>query len=292
MIEYKHWGEVPEHLKSKTSLSKEGFKPNEIRAKVYQRKGRVWIDLYDINEAIPKKKATPKQLAALEKAREKAMESRTCEVCFYVESYQTIEFYNGKRLCRSCYEYEQIKTIIEDARSIFLSWKENDFIIIDTETTGLSLWDEIIEISCLDSKGNLLYDTLVKPTIPIPSDATEIHGITNEDVSSAPTWEKVWKEIEPLLISKKILIYNKDFDISKISHCCSLYNLDLPILDSDCVMQTYADYVGSTRWMSLSNAVGYYIGHRAKNDSYATLELIQRVWDEINDIRGNGDGNV
>lgn len=219
------------------------------------------------------------------------MESRTCEVCFYVESYRTIEFYNGKRLCRFCYEYDQFKAIIEDARSTFLSWKEIEFIILDTETTGLSLWDEIIEISIIDSKGNLLYDSLVKPTIPIPLDAIEMHGITNEDVSRAPTWDKVWEEIAPLLSTKKILIYNRDFDISKISYCCSLYNLELPKLDSECVMETYADYCGSTRWISLSNAVGYYISHRAKNDCYATLELIQRVWDEINDIRGNGDGN-
>ncbi len=44
-------------------------------------------------------------------------------------------------------------------------------MILDTETTGL--YDaEIVELSIIDTAGNVLLDTLVRPTRPIPAEAT------------------------------------------------------------------------------------------------------------------------
>lgn len=40
-----------------------------------------WIDLYDIHEAVPKRKPTPRQLEALEYGRQKRMKRNTCSVC-------------------------------------------------------------------------------------------------------------------------------------------------------------------------------------------------------------------
>jgi len=59
---------------------------------------------------------------------------------------------------------------------------------LDTETTGLKDYDQIVEICLLDNDGAVLIDSLVKPTVKIPLDATRIHGITDAMVSSAPTW--------------------------------------------------------------------------------------------------------
>lgn len=56
----------------------------------------------------------------------------------------------------------------------------SNYIILDTETTGLDNTAEIVEISVINDQGEVLLDTLIKPTKPIPGDATAIHGITNE----------------------------------------------------------------------------------------------------------------
>ena len=59
-------------------------------------------------------------------------------------------------------------------------------VFFDLETTGVQVSsDRIVEISILKifSNGNKETKTwLVNPTIPIPSESTEIHGISNEKV--------------------------------------------------------------------------------------------------------------
>lgn len=73
--------------------------------------------------------------------------------------------------------------------------------VIDIETTGINKQnDRIIEI-CItkvfpDGKEETL-SSLINPEIPIPSDATEIHGIKDTDVQGKPTF----KEFAPRIIS-------------------------------------------------------------------------------------------
>ena len=63
---------------------------------------------------------------------------------------------------------------------------EKPIVFFDLETTGVQVSsDRIVEISILKifPNGNKETKTwLVNPTIPIPSESTEIHGISNEKV--------------------------------------------------------------------------------------------------------------
>nr|AAB81660.1 putative [Escherichia phage N15] len=80
---------------------------------------------------------------------------------------------------------------------IMHKWLKSDYLLIDTETTGLGEYAEIIEIAIINMRGEVLLDTLVKPTKPIPPEVTEINHITNEMVASAPAWcdvfPKCWR---------------------------------------------------------------------------------------------------
>jgi len=69
ITQYKAWSDVPKNLVSKTALRNQGLNPGVVRATVYQRMGSRIIDLYDINEAVPRKAPTEKQLLAIQKAR-------------------------------------------------------------------------------------------------------------------------------------------------------------------------------------------------------------------------------
>ncbi len=40
---------------------------------------------------------------------------------------------------------------------------ERDFVILDTETTGLDERAEIVELSIIDKHGYTLFDSLIKP---------------------------------------------------------------------------------------------------------------------------------
>ncbi|OFD66314.1 hypothetical protein BWGOE4_09230 [Bacillus mycoides] len=96
----------------------------------------------------------------------------------------------------------------------------DQFVLLDTETIGLTLTDQIIEISVIDLNGNILLNSLVKPTINIPAEAASIHGITNAMVHDAPSWKAIYKELREVTVGKTLLIYNDEYDIGMIENTC------------------------------------------------------------------------
>ena len=106
---------------------------------------------------------------------------------------------------------------IETART----WVTRDFVILDTETTGLYSPARIVEISCIDVEGNVLVNSLVNPGIPIPAEATAIHGISDTDVADSPSFPALWPLVWDAVRSADcVLIYNASYDCRLI--CQSL----------------------------------------------------------------------
>lgn len=103
---------------------------------------------------------------------------------------------------------------------IIHKWLKSDFVIIDTETTGLGEYAEIIEIAIINMCGEVLLDTLVKPSIPIPPEATEINHITNEMVANAPSWRDVFPKVLEIIINHKWLAWNSGFDARMLDQTC------------------------------------------------------------------------
>ena len=70
----------------------------------------------------------------------------------------------------------------------------SDYVVFDLETTGVSCRsDEVVEISAIKVLGGEVKDvfsTLVNPGRFIPDRATEVHGIDDEMVKDAPTFDK------------------------------------------------------------------------------------------------------
>ncbi|MFJ8957315.1 exonuclease domain-containing protein [Streptomyces sp. NPDC102381] len=100
-----------------------------------------------------------------------------------------------------------------------------DVVVLDTETTGLDD-PRIVEIAVVSSAGEVLLDTLVNPGVPIPEEASQIHGITDSDVASAATFSQLLDGLTAVLSGKRVLIYNKWFDIGALQHELTLHYLD------------------------------------------------------------------
>ncbi len=85
-------------------------------------------------------------------------------------------------------------------------------IFYDTETTGMkSEKDNIIEIAAYDPLNDRSFERLVNPGRPIPPEATAIHHITNEMVSSAPSFHVIAQEFTQFCEGDVILIaHNND----------------------------------------------------------------------------------
>lgn len=170
-----------------------------------------------------------------------------------------------------------------------------DYLILDTETTGLYDDAEIVSIAIIDSQGFILLDTLVQPYNPIPAEATAIHGITNEMVANAPLWDAVWNKVVALLDGKNVVVYNMAYDVNLLYQSSAPCDVDVEwwgLCDWYCAMAAYAEYWGawsdyhqSYTWQRLTAAcsqqgIEVKDAHGALGDCLMTLALCKKVWGE------------
>lgn len=147
------------------------------------------------------------------------------------------------------------------------SWlMHNDrVVIVDTESTGLDEHAEIIEIAIINRAGEVLLNSLVTPSRPIPADTIAIHGITDDDVRDAPTWADVQLRVVNILTDSLFLAWNAPFDMrmllqsSKIAARSASENL-FPFFEglpyaSRCIMELYAYQFGD--WSELRGSYNY-----------------------------------
>lgn len=95
---------------------------------------------------------------------------------------------------------------------------DRPLVFIDVETTGVNIvTDRIIEIAMIRINPDGQKDIkrkLINPEVPIPPQATAIHGITNEMVKDAPTFKQVVNEITQFIQHCDLAGYNSNrFDI-------------------------------------------------------------------------------
>ncbi len=91
-------------------------------------------------------------------------------------------------------------------------------MFIDLETTGLNPWsDRIVEATFLKihPDGNReLVTKLINPEVPIPEEATAIHGITDSDVAGKPNFGQCSAELAGFIADCDIAGFNvKRFDL-------------------------------------------------------------------------------
>jgi DNA polymerase-3 subunit epsilon len=159
-----------------------------------------------------------------------------------------------------------------------------DAVFLDTETTGLAATAEIVDIAVISVSGEVLVDALVRPVRGIPREATRIHGIRDEDVALAPSWEEVLPRLRAVLVDRLVVVYNAGFDRAMVRQCCDRAGAVLPRATWQCAMKAYAAYRQEPsrgrscyRWHSLPDAAAAFGlrsgGHRALADA----EVCRRV---------------
>lgn len=170
------------------------------------------------------------------------------------------------------------------------SWMDDSCLILDTETTGLGEDAEIVEIALIDTAGEILLNTLVKPRSVIPDSAIAIHGITNELVADAPSWPDVYSKFYQLISGRKIVVYNSDYDTRLLDQTNDDWGLTEPSYierpEFECAMLAYAEFYGQKserggyKWQKLTAAAEQQdviiegAPHRALSDCQTTLGLL------------------
>ncbi len=127
-----------------------------------------------------------------------------------------------KKLCKSCYEADlAIRRAEGDAyRATHFGKDRAKILFFDLELTGFYDRDEILSITIIDGFGELVMDTLVKPTHTKKWKKTEkIHGITPEMVENSPTLPELIPQIKEIFANAEHLIaYGVSTDFSHIKY--------------------------------------------------------------------------
>jgi DNA polymerase-3 subunit epsilon len=171
--------------------------------------------------------------------------------------------------------------------------RELSLVSIDTETTGKdSEVDRLVEIACVYYRDGTVaghQSWLVNPGQPIPEEAHQIHGISDQDVADQPRFEQVAAEVVEALRGCVPVAYNADFDrgflMSEFARVATPPGRPPPALRKEVIwidpLVWARELQKEARGKSLVEVcarLGIEIGqaHRATDDAAAALQVLLR----------------
>ena len=168
----------------------------------------------------------------------------------------------------------------------------NPIVFFDLETTGVNIAkDRIVEISVLKvyPNGKEEQKTIrVNPEIPIPEEASKVHGIYDEDVKDCPVFKQIAKELAHYIEGCDLGGYNSNrFDIPLLAEEFLRVGVDF-----DMSRRKFVDVQTIFHKMeqrTLSAAYQFYCeksledAHTAAADTMATYEVLKAQLDRYED---------
>ncbi|MEK4229089.1 exonuclease domain-containing protein [Solibacillus sp. FSL H8-0538] len=162
-----------------------------------------------------------------------------------------------------------------------------EFVAIDFETAN-SIRSSVCSIGIVKVKNGKIQEelhSLINPLSEFHYYNTKIHGITEEMVSSAPTFEEFWPEFKHFVENQTIIAHNASFDIGVLRESLKRCHEVTPNFDYGCSYQ-----IAKKVWPDLYNhklsTVSNYLNislrhHDALEDARAaaliTLEALKKT---------------
>ncbi len=161
---------------------------------------------------------------------------------------------------------------------------KNPAVFLDLETTGIDIVkDRIVEVAFLkihlDGRKEELLQR-INPEIPISEEATRIHGITNNDVASEPTFKTVAKKLAKFIEGCDLGGFNSNrFDIPLLAEEFLRADVDI-----DLKKRKFIDVQAIFHKMEKRTLAAAYLfyckkplidAHSALADTRATYEVLQ-----------------
>ena len=102
-------------------------------------------------------------------------------------------------------------------------------IVLDTETTGLSVKDghRIVEIGCVELE-NLIptknkFHCYLNPERKVSEKALAVHGYNDEFLSKQKKFDEIGEEFLDFIKDKKLIIHNAEFDLAHVNNELNLF---------------------------------------------------------------------
>ena len=167
---------------------------------------------------------------------------------------------------------------------------DEEFIVFDTETTGLSARNNhLTEIGAVLFRNGQVEDTFntfVNPGEPIPPNITALTGITDEMVADAPTPAEAVKDFLDFAGNRILVAHNADFDAGFIGAAAEQAGIEF--------QHTYLDTVALSRYVNpeltkhkLDTLADYFhLGefnhHRACDDAAMLAMIFAKMIEKLN----------
>ncbi len=157
------------------------------------------------------------------------------------------------------------------------------FVAFDTETTGLRPSDRLVEIAAVRFRGDVVeaeWEALVDPGLPIPDEASAVHGIRDADVKGCPRAAQVLPDFLAFIEGAALVGHNAPFDVRVLSLELLRAGLclpDNPVLDTCAIPRRLRIDVPNHRLGTLAQAFGVprQRAHRALADARVARDLLR-----------------
>jgi DNA polymerase-3 subunit epsilon len=155
-----------------------------------------------------------------------------------------------------------------------------NFAAIDFETANQHR-SSVCSVGVVIVRNNQVADKFYRLIHPIPDFYsywnTQVHGLTRKDTDDAPVFQKVWKQIAPMIEGLPLVAHNKAFDESCLKAAFRCYRMDYPDYEFHCT------YQASKR--AFPNAVSHKLdsisrlcGYRLDNHHHALADAEACAW--------------
>jgi len=181
-----------------------------------------------------------------------------------------------------------------DMENTEFKWKlDRPLAVFDIEATGINIrTDRIVEIAItklMPKEKRETFSFRVNPTIPIPPEATKIHGITDADVADRPRFAAIAKQVNEILEGCDLGGYN-------------ILHFDIPILIEEFMRANIRFHIEGRRVFDaqrvfhkreprdLTAALAFYCGemhldaHGAEGDVLATIRVMEGEFEKYHDL--------
>ena len=160
-------------------------------------------------------------------------------------------------------------------------------IILDTETTGLSVKDghRIVEIGCLELDDLIptgkKFHCYLNPERKVSESAFKVHGYTDEFLSKQKKFKDIARELLDFLSDKKLIIHNAEFDISHLNNELEIAGLEKISKENvvDTLQIAKSKYPGSSSSLdALCKRFRIDNSKREKHNAIIDCELLSKVY--------------
>lgn len=286
-VRYYRWSDVPNGLKPENDLRFGGLEPRGAPVAWLELDGRE-VALYREADAAPRTAPTPPRApGSIDPSRSNdrpagSAGTRAARVRRDVVALPARGSLHRAAVRTDADPSSRIAAGRDWVRALLL----DDFVVLDTETTGLGYADEVIEVGVVGPDGAVLLESLVRPRSgAVPPGASRVHGLTMDDLRDAPTFSEVYGALLEVAAGRRVIAWNAPFDERMVRQSATAWGRRERLRGFECAMRAYALARGLAHGRAKLERAAAETGvlgpgpqaHRSTDDARLTLQVLMRV---------------